>query len=89
MNREPWTFNKHLVALKRIEKHTNLSHIQFETTCMWVQLHNLPIGISFSATKSIVSEVGKVFENNSEEEKYEGSNFARVRVGVDITKPLC
>ena len=89
MNREPWTFNKHLVALKRIEKHTNLRQIQFETTCMWVQLHNLPIGISFSAAKSIVSEVGKVFENNLEEEKYEGSNFARVRVGVDITKPLC
>ena len=89
MNGEPWTFDKHLVALKRIEKHTNLTQIQFETTCMWVQLHNLPIGISFSATKSIVSEVGKVFENNPEEEKYEGSNFACVRVGVDITKPLC
>ena len=89
MKGEPWTFDKHLVALKRIEKHTNLSQIQFETTYMWVQLHNLPMGISFSAAKSIVSEVGKVFENNPEEEKYEGSNFACVRVGVDITKPLC
>ena len=37
MKGEPWTFNKHLVALKRIKKHTNLSHIQFETTCMWIQ----------------------------------------------------
>ncbi|XP_023917804.1 uncharacterized protein LOC112029343 [Quercus suber] len=89
MNREPWTSDKHLVALKRIEKHTNLSQIQFETTCMWVQLHNLPIGISFSAAKSIVFEVRKVFKNNLEENKYEGCNFERVRVGVDITKPLC
>ena len=56
---------------------------------MWVQLHNLPIGIPSSTTKSIVSEVGKVFENNPEEEVYEGSNFVHIRVGVDITKPLC
>ena len=50
---------------------------------MWVLLHNLPIGISFSAAKSIVSEVGKVFENNLDEE-YEGNNFVCVRVGVDM-----
>lgn len=37
MKGEPWTFDKHLVALKRIKKHTNLSHIQFETTCMRIQ----------------------------------------------------
>ena len=89
MKGEPWTFDKHLVALKRIKKHMDLSQIQFETTCMWIQLHNLPIGISSSAAKSIVSAAGKVFENNSDEEVYEGSNFVRVRVGVDITKPLC
>ena len=88
MKGEPWTFGKHLVALKRIEKHTDLRQIQFGTTCMWVLLHNLPIGISFSAAKSIVSEVGKVFENNPDEE-YEGNNFVCVRVGVDIIKPLC
>lgn len=51
--------------------------------------HNLPIGISSTAAKSIVSAAGKVFENNPDEEVYESSNFVRVRVGVDITKPLC
>ncbi|KAK7816576.1 hypothetical protein CFP56_043919 [Quercus suber] len=64
MNGEPWSFDKHLVALKRAEKLTDLSKLQFETT-------------------------SKVFENNPENEVYEGSNFIRVRVGVDITKPLC
>ena len=43
MKGEPWTFDKHLVALKRIKKHMDLSQIQFETTCMWIQLHNLPM----------------------------------------------
>ena len=56
---------------------------------MWVQVHNLPIGISSSAAKSIVSAVGKVSENNPNKEVYEGKNFVRVRVSIDITKPLC
>ena len=89
MKRESWSFDKHLVALKMVKKHTDLSKLQFETTSMWVQLHNLPIGITSSTTKSIVSKVGKVFENNPEEEVYEGSNFVHITVGVNITKPLC
>ena len=56
---------------------------------MWVQVHNLPIGISSSAAKNIVSVEGKVLENSPNKEVYEGSNFVRVRVGIDITKSLC
>ena len=52
---------------------------------MWVQLHNLPIGLP----TSIVFEVGTVIESTHGEELYEGSNFLRIRVGVDATKPLC
>ena len=52
---------------------------------MWVQLHNLPIGLP----TSIVFEVGTVIESTPGEELYEGSNFLRIRVGVDVTKLLC
>ena len=52
---------------------------------MWVQLHNLPIGLP----TSIVFEVGTVIESTHGEELYEGSNFLRIRVGVDVTKLLC
>ncbi|KAF3955993.1 hypothetical protein CMV_018851 [Castanea mollissima] len=56
---------------------------------MWVQVHNLPIGITSTAVKSIVSAAGKVFENSPHKEVYEGCNFVRFRVSIDITKPLC
>ena len=56
---------------------------------MWVQLYNLPIGLPTSIAKSIVFEVGTVIESILREELYEGSNFLRIRVGVDATKPLC
>ena len=85
---EPSSFDKHLVALKRVQKHTDMDKLLFETTCMWVQIHNLPIGVSLSIAKSIVSEVGSVIECTSWEEVYEGSNFIRLQVEVDVTKPL-
>ena len=76
MKGEPWTFHKHLVALKRVKKHTDLSQLKFETTCMWVQVHNLPIGISSSAAKNIVSVEGKVLENSPDKEVYEAATLS-------------
>ena len=52
-------------------------------------MHNLLIGIPTSIAKSIVFEVGTLIESTLREELYEGSNFIRIRVGVDVTKPLC
>ena len=66
-----------------------MDKLLFETTCMWVQIHNLPIGVSLSIAKSIVSEVGLVIECTSGGEVYEGNNFIQLRVEVDVTKPLC
>ena len=86
MKGESWSFDKHLVALKRVQKHTDIGRLLFETTSMCVQLHNLPIELSMSI---IVVEVGTVIESTLREELHEGSNFLRIRVGVDATKPLC
>uniref|UniRef100_A0A7N2MMC8 DUF4283 domain-containing protein n=1 Tax=Quercus lobata TaxID=97700 RepID=A0A7N2MMC8_QUELO len=66
-----------------------MDKLLFETTCMWVQIHNLPIEVSLSIVKSIVSEVGLVIECTSGDEVYEGSNFIQLRVEVDVIKPLC
>lgn len=89
MKGDPWSFDKHLVALKRVQKHIEISWLLFETISMWIQLHSLPIRLSPSTIKSIVSEVGEVIENTPRIELFEGCNFLRVRVGVDFTKPLC
>lgn len=86
---ELWSFDKHLVALKRVQKNSNLNKILFETTSMWVQIHNLSIRVSPSIAKSIVSKVGMVIECIHGKEVYEGSNFIRLRVEVNVTKPLC
>lgn len=55
----------------------------------WVQIHDMPIGLTWKAATDIVSVVGRVDESALEDEKFEGCNFMRVRVAVDVTKPLC
>ena len=82
---EPWTFDKHLVTMKRIEKHTDVRALPLESTHFWVQVHDLPIGLNPSVAKQIVQIVGAVDEDGVELEE---SNFQRYRVEVDISKPL-
>ena len=40
---EPWMFDKHLVALKRMEKSEAIRKLDFSLTNSWVQVHDLPI----------------------------------------------
>lgn len=56
---------------------------------MWVQIYDVPIGLTWKAAVDIVSVVGKVDESVLEDEKFKGCNFMRVRVAVNVTKPLC
>ena len=44
---EPWTFNKHLVSLQKVKKHTDVRRLEFVSTRFWVQVHDLPIGLNF------------------------------------------
>ena len=83
---EPWTFDKHLVTMKRIEKHTDVRALPLELTHFWVQVHDLPIGLAPSVAKQIVQIVGTMDEDGVELEE---STFQRYRVEVDISKPLC
>lgn len=49
-------------------------------------MHDLPIGLSLSVVKDIVSVMGAIDESRSE---MEGANFQRFRVEIDISKPMC
>ena len=90
MKGEPWFFDKHLVALKRVMMHTDVRSLVFDKTSLWVQVHDLPIGsLTVTVAKDIASVVGNVDESETDNGDREGCNFMRVMVVIDVSEPLC
>ena len=89
MATEPWSFNKHLMVLQWYGEETNVGDMEFSKMTFWVQVHDLPIKFR---TRKIVEQLCEVIgtvTKGTDEEETEGDNFMRVRVTIDISKPLC
>ena len=73
----------------RVHRHTNLKGLDFESASFWIQVHDLPLNsMTLGVAKDIVSTTGAVINCEAEDEEYVGGNFMRVRVNIDLTKPL-
>lgn len=87
---EPWSFDKYLLALKRMMKHIDVRSLVFDETRIWVQVHNLPIrSFSMAVVKDIASIVGKVDKGEIDDGNGGGSNFLRVRITINLMISLC
>ena len=86
---EPWTFDRHLVVLEKINNSDVFKELSFNQTSFWVQVHDLLIQRSLlEVAMEIVSVMGKVDVRMSKEGGSSNFNFFRTGVNVDITKPL-
>lgn len=89
LSREPWHFSKAVVILKRLEDCSGVDWGGFKSVGIWVQIH----GLSF---RSMSEEVGMMLGNHigtaiSVDKDATGrcfDSFLRVRVIIDITRPL-
>ncbi|XP_075670183.1 uncharacterized protein LOC142639946 [Castanea sativa] len=86
---ESWTFDKYLIVLRRYEEDNSLRTICFNTTRFWVQVHDLPPRHMIQeAMEALCQPLGQIIPSLDKTEVDDG-NFMRVRVELDITKPLC
>lgn len=54
---EPWSYDKHLVSLRRLEQSVMVKELEFNRLLFWVQLHDLPIGDMNPQTACEIAEI--------------------------------
>ncbi|KAK9998771.1 hypothetical protein SO802_018374 [Lithocarpus litseifolius] len=86
----PWTFDKYLVILHKLDVGEAVNKVQFHKVLFWVQIHGLP---TMSQTKEagvrIGSILGKVEKVDVDDQGFCLGGYLRIRMTMDITQPLC
>nr|POE80459.1 hypothetical protein CFP56_25176 [Quercus suber] len=86
---EPWTFDKNIVVFREVTEVEEVPSLEFFRVNFWIQMHNLPLTSLNQATgEAIGNSIGKVIDVANPEDDGEGGEFLRVRISIDITKPL-
>ena len=87
---EPWSYDKHLVSLRRMEKNISAQDFNFDKTAFWVQIHDLLMrDMNPKVACEIGKVIGKVQKGMKDWGSHNESSYMRIRVLVDTLKPLC
>ena len=86
---EPWSYDKHLVAFECVFDIESVPFLDFSRASFWVQIHNIPErSLKVEVGELIGKTVGRVIQVADPEDDGAGSEFLRVRINIDISKPL-
>jgi hypothetical protein len=85
----PWIFEGNLFAVEDFDGFMPPTQLVFDKAAFWVRMLNLPLAcMTKEIGIKIGSSVGEVEEVDVLEEGVEWGEFLRVRVVLDLTKPL-
>ncbi|XP_040995985.1 uncharacterized protein LOC121242150 [Juglans microcarpa x Juglans regia] len=88
LNGRPWTFDKHLIFIQLFDKSTPNEMI-FNQEPLWIQLHDLPLAAMIvDGGEKIGSTIGDVLYVDVNGDGVGWGKFLRIRVNMDITKPI-
>lgn len=84
----PWTFKGDLVAFRTVKSHEELHSPDFKRAQLWVQFFNIPLN-AFAEEGLLIlgSEVG-IPVSRPVEGFVEGKRFHKIKVSIDLLKPL-
>lgn len=86
---EPWSFDRHLVVLQKMDNTTPVQDLSLNKVSLWVQVHNIPFSFLNKGVMEELCEVVGEVNRSSKDADVEGGSYIRVRVRVDISLPLC
>lgn len=85
----PWTFNRKALIISRMKKDDIPRRVSLNKLDLWVQIHELRPGfMSEKIFKEVGNYIGEFVESCRNNFKGAWKEYMRVRVTVDITKPL-
>ncbi|CAN6181980.1 unnamed protein product [Urochloa humidicola] len=85
----PWMSGKDLVVMVDYDAAKTLEEMVFAHIPIWVRVFKLPFGLMHKATgKAIGGELGEFMEMDNEEDGTAVGRFLRIKVRLDIRKPL-
>nr|KYP46238.1 Uncharacterized protein At4g02000 family [Cajanus cajan] len=85
----PWSFDRHLLILGIIKDGEVPNQIPLYTVPFWVQIHQLPPGFNSSSVgQNIANHIGEFLEFDSRNTTTFWRSYMRVRVLIDVRKPL-
>ncbi|XP_030963118.1 uncharacterized protein LOC115986612 isoform X5 [Quercus lobata] len=89
INNGPWSFDNHILLLRRWEKGMTAFSVNFQTVPMWVQVWGLPFDLIYKeAGIDIGQGIGRVIEVDCKAIASGEARFLRVRVEVPLDKPI-
>ncbi|XP_062151881.1 uncharacterized protein LOC133860261 [Alnus glutinosa] len=85
----PWLFDRSVLVLKELEENISPLQMDFSISPFWIQIHDLPFGcMTREVGLKIGASIGRVEDVRVPGDGESWSRGLRVRVQVDITKPL-
>lgn len=85
----PWTFNNHLLVLHNLKRGEDPQAVPLVFSPFWVQIHDVPLRM-FSKNLAIQlgNFIGVFLEYDGSVLGKENRNFLRVRVQINVKRPL-
>lgn len=82
----PWTFDKYLVVLHKLEAGEAVNKLKFDRAFFWVQIHGLPtMNQTKEAGLRIGGILGEVVNVDVDENGFCLGGYLRIRVAMDIS----
>ncbi|MBA0737116.1 hypothetical protein Gogos_010592, partial [Gossypium gossypioides] len=85
----PWTFNNHLLVLHKLQWREDPLRVLLISASFWVQVHDVSISFySENLAIQLGNFIGIFQEYDSASLGKENMNFMRIRIQIDIRRPL-
>ncbi|MCH82853.1 hypothetical protein A2U01_0003665, partial [Trifolium medium] len=89
LNGSPWIFDNNMLILEQVQLGMQIEHIPLFHVNMWVQVHDLPMGLMKEKVGiPLANYIGSFVEYDKKNNSTFWREFMRIRVKIDVRLPL-